>query len=94
MHILRIEHPVPSFEGWKKAFDGDPIGRKAMGVRRYRVFRPADDANFALVDLEFDSLPEAERCLAALRNLWGRVEGGVMRDPRARILSLLDDREP
>ena len=30
--------------------------------------------------------------LAALRKLWGRVEGGV-RDPRARILSVVDDRD-
>ena len=25
MHILRIEHPVPDFNAWKRAFDGDPI---------------------------------------------------------------------
>jgi hypothetical protein len=24
--ILRIEHPVPDFDGWKKAFDSDPVG--------------------------------------------------------------------
>jgi hypothetical protein len=41
MHVLRIEHPVPSFDGWKKAFDCDSIGRKEIGVRRYRVFQPA-----------------------------------------------------
>ena len=87
MHILRIEHPVP-------AFDDDPIGRKAMGVRRCRVLRPVDDPNYALVDLEFDSKKEAEMFLSSLRKLWGRVEGGVMRDPRARILSVVDDREP
>lgn len=32
MTILRIEHGVPSFEGWKKAFDSDPVNRKKMGV--------------------------------------------------------------
>jgi hypothetical protein len=25
MIILRIEHAVPDFEAWKKAFDSDPI---------------------------------------------------------------------
>jgi hypothetical protein len=36
--ILQIEHPVPNFEGWKAAFDSDPIGRERSGVRRYRIF--------------------------------------------------------
>jgi len=34
MHILRIEHPVPNFDAWKKAFDSDPLGREQSGVRR------------------------------------------------------------
>jgi hypothetical protein len=33
MYILRIEHPVPDFEGWKTAFDSDPVGREKSGVR-------------------------------------------------------------
>jgi hypothetical protein len=28
MHMLRIEHPVASYEGWKRAFDSDPVGRE------------------------------------------------------------------
>lgn len=94
MHVLRIEHPVPSFDGWKKAFDSDPIGRKQMGVRSYRVFRPTDDPNFAAVDLEFDSASRAEACLSALRELWGQVDGSVMRDPRVRILTVVEDTTP
>ena len=43
MTILRIEHRIQNFDGWKKAFDGDPIDRKKSGVKRYRVCRPADD---------------------------------------------------
>ena len=59
MHVLRIEHPVPNFDTWKNAFDGDPIGRKQMGVRRYLVYRPTDDPNYALVDL--NSTPRRKR---------------------------------
>jgi hypothetical protein len=88
VYVLRIEHPVPDFDGWKKAFDSDPIGRERGGVRRYRVLRPADDAHYSVVDLEFDSAAEAERFLAALRELWGRVD--VMRDPEARILEIVE----
>lgn len=94
MHILRLEHPVPNFDSWKKAFDSDPIGRKQMGVRRYHVYRPTDDPDYALVDLEFDSASQAEACLSALRTLWSRVQGSVMNDPRVRILSLIEERQP
>lgn len=34
MLILQIEHKVPNYEGWKKAFDSDPISRKKSGVKR------------------------------------------------------------
>jgi hypothetical protein len=37
MYILRIEHAVPDFAAWKKAFDSGPLGRKRSGVRRYRI---------------------------------------------------------
>jgi hypothetical protein len=31
MPILRIEHAVPDFNGWKRAFDSDPVDRKGSG---------------------------------------------------------------
>jgi hypothetical protein len=34
MVILGIEHSVPNFDGWKQAFDSDPVGQKKSGVRR------------------------------------------------------------
>ncbi len=37
MYILQIEHPVPNYEGWKKAFENDPIDRKGSGVTHYRI---------------------------------------------------------
>ncbi len=92
MFILRVEHPVPSFEGWKKAFDNDPASRKAGGVRRYRVLRSADDPNYVLIDLEFDSLDEAKSFLTGLQDLWSRVD--VMRDPQARIVEVVESKEP
>ncbi|MBE7553351.1 MAG: hypothetical protein HS126_19950 [Anaerolineales bacterium] len=93
MYILHIEHPVPNFEGWKKAFDSDPVGREKSGVRRYRVLRPIDDPNYAIIDLEFDTLNQAEALLAALRVLWNRVEGQVMTNPQARIVEMVETRE-
>jgi hypothetical protein len=90
MFIVQIEHPVPSFEGWKQAFDSDPIGRERSGVRRYRVMRPVDDPNFAIIELEFDDLGEAETVLNALRQLWRRVEGTVMSDEKYRIVEMVE----
>jgi hypothetical protein len=40
--ILQIEHGARDYEAWKQAFDSDPVGREAGGVRRYRIMRPSD----------------------------------------------------
>jgi hypothetical protein len=93
MPILRIEHPVPDFEGWKTSFDSDPMGRKQAGVRRHQIFRASDDPNYVLIDLEFDTTGEAEALLAALRGLWSRVEGTVMSNPQARIVETVESSE-
>jgi len=90
MVILQIEHKVPNFEGWKKAFESDPINRKKSGVRHYSIYRPIDDPNYVIVDLEFDTLKNAEDCLESLRKLWGKVEGQVMMGPKTRILDCLE----
>ena len=90
MYILRIEHPVPDFDGWKKAFDSDPVGREKSGVRRYRVLRPIDDTNYVMIDLEFDTASQAEALLAAMRVVWGRVEGKIMMNPQARIVEAVE----
>ena len=93
MPILQIEHKVANFDGWKKVFDSDPINRKKSGVRRYRIFRPVDDPSYVIVDLEFDTLNEAEAALAALRNLWSQVEEKVMFNPQARMLDIVEAKE-
>ena len=90
MIVLQIEHAVPNFEGWKKAFENDPIDRRKAGVRRYRILRPVDNPNYVIIDLEFDNLKQTEEALAALQNLWGKVEGKVMMNPQTRILGLVE----
>jgi hypothetical protein len=90
MTILRIEHAVPNYDGWKKAFDSDPIGRKRSGVRRYQISRQTDDPNYVIIDLEFDKLGDAEATLAALRKLWSQVEGTVMVNPQTRLSTIVE----
>ena len=90
MIVLQIEHPVPSFAGWKQAFDSDPVDRKGSGVRRYRVMHPVDNQNYSMIELEFDTVADAEAMLGKLRELWGRVEGTVMTNPQTRIIEIVE----
>jgi hypothetical protein len=90
MYVLRIEHPVPDFDGWKKAFDSDPAGRKKSGVRRYSISRAVDDRNFVMIDLEFDTTVAAEGMLDAMRVIWTRVTGTIIRSPQARIVEVVE----
>lgn len=85
MTVLHIEHPVPDFDGWKRAFDSDPVGRQKSGVRRYRILRPFNDPNYVIIELEFDTQAQAENLLAAMRAVWSRVEGTIMTNPKAWI---------
>ena len=63
MPTLRIEHPVPNYEGWKKAFDSDPVNRKQSGVKSYRIYRPAGNPNYAIVELDFENMEQLNSTL-------------------------------
>ena len=88
MITLQVEHAVSDFDVWKKAFEADPVRRKESGVRRYRVFRPIDEPRYVKIDLDFDSLDEAEAFRAALRGLWssGRAAPALAGTPQAQIV--------
>lgn len=90
MPILRIQHSVPSFDGWKRAFEADPLDRKGSGVRRYTVHRAIADPLLVMIDLEFDTTAEAERLLEKLHRLWAGPGGAVMKNPEAWILETVD----
>jgi hypothetical protein len=90
MYILRIEHPIADFAGWKQAFDSDPVGRARSGVRRYQILQPIDDAQYVMIDLEFDTLSQAEALLAAMRVVWARVTGTIIMNPQARIVAVVE----
>ncbi len=91
MHVVRIEHPVPDYDAWKRAFDSDPLDRRGSGVRSHRVMRAVDGPGRVLIDLEFDSPDEAEAMRSALRELWSRVD--VMRDPRASAVEVVEGQD-
>jgi len=90
MIILQIEHPVPDFDGWKKAFESDPLNRAESGVKSHRVLRPTDKPNYVLIELEFSSQTEAEQMLERLKGLWNEVVGKVIMNPQARIVEVVE----
>ncbi len=93
MPILHIQHQVADFDAWKRnAFDADPMGRAASGVRKHRVARSADDPNYVIIELEFASMPEAEAMQAALRNLWRNPLVSV-EHPTARIIETVEAKD-
>lgn len=92
---MQLEHGIKDFAMWKAAFDRDPIDRQGLGVRRHRVFRPIDDANYIMVELEFDTIDQAEACRTALGELWSSSTAApaLMDSPRTRIFEAVEDRE-
>jgi hypothetical protein len=93
MPTVRIEHNVSNFDQWKRAFDGDPVGRKTLGVRRFQVLRAQDDLNFVMIDLDFDSVGEAEVFLRAMEKIWTGPGKAVMQNPRARVVNVVETKE-
>lgn len=93
MPILQLEHRIKDFAMWKAAFDRDPIDRRGLGVRRHRVFRPVDDANYVIVELEFETTEQAEACRAALGELWrsGSAAPALAGDAQTRIVDAVED---
>jgi hypothetical protein len=56
------------YEGWKRMFDSDPVGRKEA-AKGHRVMRSVDDPNEVFLRVDFDSVDDAqafrERLLAS-----------------------------
>jgi hypothetical protein len=96
VHLLQIEHPVSDFDTWKGAFDSFADFRQRSGVHGYRVLRPTDDPNYAIIELEFDGASEAEAFLAALRrNVWSSREAApaLRGEPQTRIVEAMEVKE-
>ncbi len=60
MPTLHIQHPITDFDTWSSAFGRFAEARRQAGVREQRVQRPVDDQRFIVIDLDFDSVREAQ----------------------------------
>ncbi len=93
MPILRIEHGVPDFDDWRRAFDNDPLDRKGSGVVHYQVLRSVEDPNFVMIDLDLGTNEQAEAMLAKLQQLWAGPGKAVTHNPQARIVEFVDSED-
>lgn len=93
MAILRIQHPVPSYEGWKAAFDSDPADRRASGVLRYWIRRPVGDPNFIMIDLEFATVGAAAALLEKMKGIWSSGRAPVSATPESWIVETVESVE-
>jgi hypothetical protein len=93
MPTLQFEHAIKDYAMWKAAFDRDPIDRRGLGVRRHRVYRPLDDPNYVVGELEFDTTAEAETCRGALQQLWHSRQAApaLSGAPQVRIVDTVDE---
>ena len=93
MATLHIEHPVTDFGTWQVAFDRFAQVRQESGVCGQRILRPVDDAHYVVVDLDFQTVGEAERFLDFLRTrVWTSTINApaLAGTPQTRILEPAD----
>lgn len=89
MATLHIEHPITDFDTWNAAFARFADARRQAGVRQQRVCRPVDDPAYVIVDLDFDSIADAEKFLGFLQaRIWASDENApaLAGAPQTRIL--------
>jgi hypothetical protein len=89
MATLHIEHPITDFDTWNAAFARFADARRQAGVRHQRIQRPVDDPAYVVVDLDFDTVEEAEKFLGFLHaNVWASSENApaLAGKPQTRIL--------
>jgi hypothetical protein len=96
MATLHIEHPITDFGTWKAAFDRFAEARANSGVRGHRILRPVDDAHYVVIDLDFETVGEAEKFLGFLQTrVWASPQNApaLAGAPQAAILQLTDASE-
>ena len=89
MTTLHIEHAIVDFELWSSAFDRFADFRTKAGVRGQRIQQPVDDPRYVVIDLDFDTIDEAEAFLAFLQEkVWSSPDSSpaLVGEPQAKIL--------
>ena len=96
MATLRVELEVRDYDLWRTAFGQDAGGRQRAGARRYRIFRPVDDPKFVMLDIDFDTVDQAERFLEVMRkDVWPSPEKAPAKvgTPQTRIVDMVESKD-
>lgn len=89
MPTLHIEHPITNLETWLAAYKQFAVVRRQSGVRAELVRQPLDDPNYIFIDLDFDTVDEANAFLGFLNErVWANRENspGLAGRPETRML--------
>lgn len=89
MATLHIEHPISDFTTWRAAFARFSGARTEGGVQAVRVYRPVDDPQYVLVDLDFDTTEQARAFHQFLQTrVWSTPDNApaLVGTPQARVL--------
>jgi hypothetical protein len=90
MPTLHIEHGITDYATWRAAFDRFDGVRRAAGVRGHRLQQPVDDPRYVVIDLEFDTVDQADRFLQFLQTkVWSVPANSpaLTGSPQAKILA-------
>jgi hypothetical protein len=93
MATLHIEHGITDLETWLGAFGRFEDAREKAGVKAQRVAQPIDDDNYIYIELDFDTVEQAEGFKNFLETkVWSNPDaspalGGA---PRARVLTQVE----
>ena len=90
MTVLHIEHPITDYATWSAAFDSFAEARAAAGVLGHRILQPVGDPAYVVIDLDFETVEEADHFLRFLRGqVWASraASPGLAGEPVTRILA-------
>lgn len=93
MPTLHIEHAINDFNVWSAAFERFADFRLESGVRSQSVRRPHDDPAYVVIDLDLDTVADAEKLLDVLRKkVWSTPDNSpaLVGSPRTMILQLAE----
>lgn len=90
---LHIENSVHDYAAWRGAFDKFDRFRRDGGVRHLRLTRPVDEPATVIVDLDFDTIDEAEAFRDKLAKVWATPQSReqLAEHATAVVRHLMDD---
>ena len=82
---------MTSAPGSRPSIATPSVGR-GRGFVATGYWRPIDDPNYVMIDLEFDTAEQARALLEAMRAVWAGPARAIISDPQARIAEQLEER--